>query len=56
MKKYALILNGEYYASFDTLQQAENAKTRIYNACDEDDDARGYYGAYPSIFIKVIDE
>lgn len=56
MKKYALILNGEYYSSFDTLQQAENAKTRIYNACEEEDDARAYYGAYPSIFIKVIEE
>ena len=55
-KKYALIVNGEWYSTHDSYEKAGEAKDRLLDACGEDPDTRKYYGIYPNVEIREIDE
>ena len=55
-KRFALVVNGEWYSTFDSYEKADEARQRMQDACSNDDDARGYYGECPNIDIKEIDE
>ena len=53
-KKYAIILNGEWYNTADSWEMACRIRDRIYSAADDEEDFQDYYGSYPSVDIVPI--
>lgn len=52
--KYAVILNGEWYATYDTYMEAADAQSRLQAAAETEDDFQNYYGEFPTVEIKEI--
>ena len=52
--KYAIILNGEWYATADTYAEASEMQSRLLSAAEDEDDFRHYYGDFPTVEIKEI--
>ena len=52
--KYALIVNGEWYATYPTFEQANNALCDMLEASDTDEDFIRYYGHCPRLEVKEI--
>ena len=55
-KKFALIVNGEWYSTYDSYEKADEAREKFLDSCSNEDDAREYYGECPNIDIREIDE
>ena len=55
-KKWALIVNGEWYSTHNSYYEAEKAQERFYDACSNEEDAQHYYGSCPNIEIREINE
>ena len=55
--KFALVVNGEWYATFDSYEKADEAKERFNSACSDEEDSRSYYGSCPDIkIVEIKDE
>ena len=55
-KKYALVVNGEWYSTHDTYEEAQKAQERFLDAINNDEDAQKEYGAFANVEIKEVDE
>ena len=55
-KKYAIVLNGEWYSTADSWEKACDIRDRIYSAADDEDDFKSYYGSYPTVDIVPIND
>lgn len=55
-KKYALVVNGEWYSTYDSYEKAQKAQERFLDAIDNDEDAQKEYGAFANVEIKEVNE
>lgn len=55
-KKFALVVNGEWYSTHNTREEAQKAQERFLDAINNDEDAQKEYGASANVEIKEIDE
>ena len=55
-KKFALVVNGEWFNTFDTYEEAQKAQERFLDAINNEEDAQKEYGASANVEIKEIDE
>jgi hypothetical protein len=53
--KYAIILNGEWYSSANSYEEAYEKATKIWEAADSESDFASYYGAYPNVDIVPVE-